>query len=354
MEFTSRDFVVAFQHGAYEQGPRKQVKAVPEPAGWLLIGLGLSIWGVCSRARSCPGGRIPRDGTAPAGATPRRAPAARPRVCSPVISPSLDSNALSQLLRGVMTILSCATMLACSHAAADAASFWGIGEVRFINDDTPRLSQLRVSADGSTVAVTAAPDSPPWHTQEMSFLWTVETGLVGLGLNDHGLSVYARDVSGDGSLIVGRGYVPGPQHPSNPFAEAMYWTDSTGWTSFGFAANFPGSIGANGISDDGSTVIGAANPDTGDQYQYRWSEATGMVPITDSLHYQEVDLNDVSADGSVIVGECLDRDGVFRLASEVCRWNEEGEATGLGHLKEGHDISSGNRRQRRRSDDRRD
>ena len=65
------------------------------------------------------------------------------------------------------------------------------------------------------------------------------------------------------------------------------------------------------------------------------------MPITDSLHYQEVDHpNDVSADGSVIVGECKDRDGVFQhLHSEVCRWNEEGEATGLGHAKEGHDVS---------------
>ena len=39
-EFTSRDFVVAFQRGGYEQGPREQAKAVPEPASGLLNRVG--------------------------------------------------------------------------------------------------------------------------------------------------------------------------------------------------------------------------------------------------------------------------------------------------------------------------
>ena len=240
---------------------------------------------------------------------------------------------MHRLMGYLRIILPCAAMFACSHGTVDAASFWGIGEMQAMSvcpsSTFPPMARLWPSEP--------LPLAIPWYTHEMSFLWTVETGLVGLGFNDHGLSVYATDISGDGSLIVGRGYVPNPDSPNNPSSEAMYWTDSTGWTSFGFAANFPGSIGANGISDDGSTVIGAAN--TGDQYWYRWTEETGVVPITDSLHYQEVDPNDVSADGSVIVGGCKDRDGAVRLTSEVCRWNEEGEATGLGRPRESLEIS---------------
>ena len=38
-EFTTRDFVVAFQDGGYEQGPRAAV--VPEPNVALLLSIGL-------------------------------------------------------------------------------------------------------------------------------------------------------------------------------------------------------------------------------------------------------------------------------------------------------------------------
>ena len=118
---------------------------------------------------------------------------------------------MHRLMGYLRIILPCTAMFACSHAAVEAANFWGIGELPD-ND----VYDLNVSADGSTVVVTAgSPNNPPWHTQELSFLWTVETGLVGLGLNDHGLDVYAYDISGDGSLIVGIGHVPNPDS-SNP------------------------------------------------------------------------------------------------------------------------------------------
>ena len=39
--FDSADFVTAFVDGGYEQGPRTDVAAVPEPGGVLLLFLGL-------------------------------------------------------------------------------------------------------------------------------------------------------------------------------------------------------------------------------------------------------------------------------------------------------------------------
>jgi hypothetical protein len=40
-EFDSADFVSAFQAGGYEKGPRPAVGAVPEPAAWLLLAVGI-------------------------------------------------------------------------------------------------------------------------------------------------------------------------------------------------------------------------------------------------------------------------------------------------------------------------
>ena len=40
-DFDSGDFVVAFQAGGFEQGPRAAVAAVPEPASWVLLSIAL-------------------------------------------------------------------------------------------------------------------------------------------------------------------------------------------------------------------------------------------------------------------------------------------------------------------------
>ncbi len=42
--FTSDDFVIEFQDGGYEQGPRTDVAAVPEPGAWTLLVIGLVLW----------------------------------------------------------------------------------------------------------------------------------------------------------------------------------------------------------------------------------------------------------------------------------------------------------------------
>ena len=58
LEFLSSDFVLAFQSGSYEQGPRTsrqtQGAIVPEPAGagWLLLGAVPLLWSC--RRRACP------------------------------------------------------------------------------------------------------------------------------------------------------------------------------------------------------------------------------------------------------------------------------------------------------------
>src|SRR5690606_37198382 len=69
------------------------------------------------------------------------------------------------------------------------------------------------------------------------------------------------------------------------------------------------SSAAYGVSADGSVVVGRANDEDG-QEAFRWTEATGLESIAAILKDAGVDLtgwdlrqaNDVSADGTVIVG----------------------------------------------------
>ena len=48
--FDSADFVIAFQDGGYEQGPRADAVAVPEPSAGLMLLLGIPIWLLSRRA----------------------------------------------------------------------------------------------------------------------------------------------------------------------------------------------------------------------------------------------------------------------------------------------------------------
>ena len=47
--FNSSDMVMAFIDGGYEQGPRTNAVAVPEPGGWVLLVLGIAFLAAPSR-----------------------------------------------------------------------------------------------------------------------------------------------------------------------------------------------------------------------------------------------------------------------------------------------------------------
>jgi autotransporter-associated beta strand protein/probable HAF family extracellular repeat protein len=151
------------------------------------------------------------------------------------------------------------------------------------------------NADGSVVVGGSG------GSTEQAFEWTAATGMVGLGYlpgHDHS---FAYGVSADGSVVVGFDWQE--QNGSQVNDEAFVWTASGGLTAIG-----PGL--AYRANADGSVVVGYTESQSGQQ-AFRWTAATGMQSIQDTLTADGVNLNGltltfatgVSADGQTIVGE---------------------------------------------------
>jgi probable HAF family extracellular repeat protein len=161
---------------------------------------------------------------------------------------------------------------------------------------------IGISADGSTIVGDSGGEA---------FRWTSGGGMVGLGFLAGGSRSQALDVSTDGSVIVGVAY-----HPLG--AEAFRWTSSSGMVGLG---DLPGGLlagFANGVSADGSTVVGESSIGfEGEEAAFIWDAANGMRPLDQVLNGLGLDLTgwtlrqalDISADGRAIVGVGTNPDG---------------------------------------------
>jgi probable HAF family extracellular repeat protein len=115
--------------------------------------------------------------------------------------------------------------------------------------------------------------------------------------------VDVEGVSGDGSTIVGRANFTGSGW------NAFRWTAATGMISLGALPSTSVSE-ATGANFDGSVIVGffgnAGYPGGGAERVFRWTAASGMVdlgalPLPGLIQNRATD---VSADGSVVVGFC--------------------------------------------------
>jgi probable HAF family extracellular repeat protein len=152
--------------------------------------------------------------------------------------------------------------------------------------------------------------------------------MVGLGdLAGGAVNSYARDVSADGSVIVGVS--------SAARYEAFRWTSAGGMASLG---DFPGGSfsQAAGVSADGTVVAGAGDIASGSE-AFRWTSAGGMIGLGDlpgdGLNSQAMG---ISADGSVVVGyghiqgPFIEELGEFGILDVAWRWTAEGGLVDLG------------------------
>lgn len=153
--------------------------------------------------------------------------------------------------------------------------FVGLGH---LPGDTNSLA-FAISADGQTVVGASGTDA---------FRWSLGHGLTALG----GTARHANDVSGDGSVIVG---LQSPQ-------EAFRWT-SAETSGLGLSTD------ATGVSADGAVVVG--NTSTALREAFRWTETGGLVKLFPFSPKDNVAL-DVSADGSVVVGDYGNQPFVWR------------------------------------------
>ena len=202
------------------------------------------------------------------------------------------------------------TLLGLGVSSADAASFTPLG---FHAGGTSSFA-WDVSGDGSTVIGHSGS-----ALGSQAFYWTSATGMVGSGV----ASSFAYGVNQDGSVIVGSGSASSPN--------AMRWTVATGVVED--LGNFSGVGGfsvARGVSADGLTVAGqnTKQSNTGSRFDaMRWSGPAGSVVATSlgflpgvSNNSLFAGANDISADGTVIIGYSSSAVG-----QEGFRWFDDGD-----------------------------
>ena len=144
----------------------------------------------------------------------------------------------------------------------------------------------------------------------------------------------ANGVSSDGSVVVG--------FSESAFGpEAFRWTLQGGMVGLGDLRGGDFSSGAQAISADGLVVVGYGDGVGGSQ-AFRWTAETGMVGLGD-LPGGNIGSNasGVSSDGSVIVGTS---ESVFNgtiFDDEAFHWTADGGMVGLGDLPGGDPFSEG-------------
>jgi probable HAF family extracellular repeat protein len=150
-------------------------------------------------------------------------------------------------------------------------------------------------------------------------------GLGKLAADDTGSHAWA--VSADGNTVVGASHAHngyGAIYRMTPFR----WTPDTGMVSLG---PLPGGTRAqaNDVSGDGSVIVGQTMVSDRTEEAFRWTEATGMQPLGDlpgGSHFS--DALAVSANGKVIVGtgkaESHLGGGVYDVFPEALIWTEHG------------------------------
>lgn len=206
---------------------------------------------------------------------------------------------------------------------ASAQSFVGLGDLP--GGGFESISG-NLSADGKFVTG----NSSSTNGTE-AFLWTNETGMVGLGMPLGSQDSFGTAVSNDGNTVVGLHGEPPPIFSTR----AMRWTNGGGAVDFdpfpvGAASRF-----ASGLSADGSTIVGDFQPDEfQDSAAYHWSGGT-LTEIDDSAGASAV-----SADGSVVVGTDLIIHDTPPATNEAFIWTAVDGLTRLGYLPGGSGSSS--------------
>jgi probable HAF family extracellular repeat protein len=163
--------------------------------------------------------------------------------------------------------------------------------------------------------------------------WTREGGLTYMNTPYSGSS---KAISGDGTTVVGNAY------PLNQFSQPTYqglvW-NPTGTTLIPDVPGGRDDAGANGVSYDGSIVVGYVNNSVGSE-SIRWTETTGAVGLG-TLGGQDTNsaAKAISRDNKVIIGTSgynyvatYNGVSVQTSSSQAFRWTAETGMVGLGDL----------------------
>lgn len=147
-----------------------------------------------------------------------------------------------------------------------------------------------VSANGLVIACNTdfAGDGNP-----IAAIWTSGGGFVSLGILAGGSSTGANGISADGTIIVGSGDSANTWVPTGPApfgtTEAFRWTSGTGLVELGFLGTGQASQ-VGGISADGTTIVGGSSKLPGPLigagsvglFPFVWTSGSGMVELSSS------------------------------------------------------------------------
>jgi len=131
----------------------------------------------------------------------------------------------------------------------------------------------------------------------------------------------ANDVSADGSVVVGASH-------SASGAEAFRWENGV-MTGLGDLPGGPFSSTAKGVSADGTIIVGTSYSTSEEPFRWEDGVMTGLGHLPDAPAHPTTKGYAVSANGPVVVG-----DGECVAGWEAFRW-EDGVMTGLGDLPGG-------------------
>jgi len=196
------------------------------------------------------------------------------------------------------------------------SSLWGQATFTTIG---PGVSLYDMSDDGSVLVGTDFTGP---------FRWTQATGIVGIGAKG------SPDCSADGSKICAG-------IDSGGFSQAAYWLGGTNWNPLGGIGGTSGTSmsTAYDISGDGSIVVGLGWVSAGTAHAFTWDATFGMQDLG-SIGGSSSRANAISADGSRTVGWDQDSiSGWWRAAS----WDKNGFEELLdptGAAGDAHGVSS--------------
>lgn len=178
-----------------------------------------------------------------------------------------------------------------------------------------------ISSDGQVIVGYAQDGAANIH----SFYWTQAGGMIKINPLAGGAGSMAYSVTQDGTVVVG-------VSDNGASDEAYRWSAAGGTVGLGVIAPFFGALShseAYGVNADGSVVVGASTSATTISTSFRWDAATGMVDLG-TLGGPTSAAYAVSDDGNIIVGISDNADGV----SEGYVWTSLGMRSINGMLRD--------------------
>ena len=164
-------------------------------------------------------------------------------------------------------------------------------------DGAVNVQALGVSADGRVAVGFSSPDSSA-SASTRAAIW-IDGGRARAITSSGFTYSLARAVSSDGSAVTGEASGGGCD---GQFA-ACRWTQAGQMVSLGAIGRYGESFSSSGndISADGSVIVGSSTAPTG-FVAFRWIQAGGMVALASLPGETRSVANAVSADGTVTVG----------------------------------------------------